>query len=104
AKYSVPVLEDNAYAGFSSGDSPGPVAAYAPASAEILTVGSLAKALWGGLRIGWLRSTTDVIERLARYKVRADLASPVLDQAVAARLLPRLGTIAKARTDDMQGR
>ncbi len=107
AKFGVPVLEDNAYAGFSAGSpsgSPGPVAAYSPAGAEILTVGSLAKALWGGLRIGWLRASTEVTERLARYKVRADLASPVLDQALAARLLPQLGEIAKSRTEAMLGR
>jgi len=108
ARYEVPVLEDNAYTSFASSapgsTPPPPVAAYAPAQAEMLTVGSLAKAAWGGLRIGWVRAPGEITERLARYKVRADLASPVLDQALAARILPKLGAIAAGRTETMRAR
>ncbi|MFI0450217.1 hypothetical protein [Actinomadura sp. 6N118] len=37
-----------------------------------------------------MRAPADSIQRLARHKALADLGSPVLDQALAARLLPRL--------------
>lgn len=107
ARFGVPLVEDNAYAAFATSTgtpSPPPVAAYAPANAEVLTIGSLAKAAWGGLRIGWVRGPGEVIERLARHKVRADLASPVLDQAVAARLLPAITDIAAARAAAMRPR
>lgn len=110
ARFEVPVLEDNAYTSFdatSAGEDSGPlppIVGYAPDGAEVITVGSLAKAVWGGLRMGWLRAPGGIIERLARYKVLADLASPVLDQALAARILPRLDTIAAGRARVLQAR
>ncbi|MBE1469509.1 PLP-dependent aminotransferase family protein [Kibdelosporangium phytohabitans] len=104
AQYRVPVLEDNAYAGFptlSGAQAPPPIAAFAQThdDAQILSVGSLAKSVWAGLRIGWVRGPSAVIERLARYKARADLGNAVLDQALAARLLPKLTDITAARRE-----
>jgi DNA-binding transcriptional MocR family regulator len=102
ARHRVPVLEDNAYTGFaglSGVAAPPPIGSYAPADAEILSVGSLAKTVWAGLRIGWVRGPAPIIERLARYKARADLGTAVLDQALAARLLPKITDIAAARRE-----
>jgi DNA-binding transcriptional MocR family regulator len=89
ARQGVTVVEDNAYPG------PPPIAAYA--SHEVLSIGSLTKPVWAGLRIGWIRGPASAIERLARLKALADLGSPVFDQAIAARLLPSLPSIAAAR-------
>ncbi|TDB91583.1 PLP-dependent aminotransferase family protein [Actinomadura sp. KC216] len=96
AEHRVPVLEDNAY-DIGGASRPPPIAAYAPRGAEVLSADSLAKSVWGGLRTGWVRAPAGTIERLARHKALADLGSPVLDQALAARLLPRLPEIAAAR-------
>jgi len=107
ARFGVPVLEDNAYPGFAalSGKAlPPAVSSYSRGDAEILTVGSLAKAVWAGLRIGWVRGPAATIERLARYKARADLGGPVLDQVLAARLLPKIADIAGARSATLRGR
>ncbi|WP_206670992.1 PLP-dependent aminotransferase family protein [Streptomyces sp. CB01881] len=106
AAHGVTVLEDSAHeAALAPGRTPAPIAA-APAAggaggtgAAVLTVGSLAKAVWGGLRIGWLRAPRPVVERAARLKALADLGSPLLDQALAARLLPRLPGLAPARAE-----
>jgi DNA-binding transcriptional MocR family regulator len=93
------VVEDNAYSSvLSDGAVPMPLAAYAPADAEVLSIGSLSKAVWGGLRIGWIRAPAPVAERLARHKALVDLGSPVLDQALATRLLPRLPELAATRS------
>ncbi|GIG62096.1 GntR family transcriptional regulator [Longispora fulva] len=97
ARHGVPVLEDNAYsAPLDDAPPPAPLAAYAPADAAVLTVGSLTKSVWAGLRVGWVRAPTETAGRLARLKARTDLGSPVLDQALAARLLPRLPDLAAA--------
>lgn len=104
AEYDVPVLEDNAYSALAGPDVPAPLGAYAPQGSEILTVGSLGKTLWGGLRIGWVRAPAEIIERLARCKALADLGSPVLDQALAARLLPSIDTFAAARSAELRTR
>jgi DNA-binding transcriptional MocR family regulator len=54
---------------------------------QVVTLGSMSKAFWAGLRIGWIRAETDRLARLAQARAGQDLASPVLDQLVAARLL-----------------
>ncbi|MEV7522775.1 PLP-dependent aminotransferase family protein [Streptomyces sp. NPDC091371] len=97
AEHGVTVLEDSAHAAaLAPGQAPPPIAAN-PAGATVLTVGSLAKAVWGGLRIGWIRAPRDTVDRLARLKALDDLGSPVLDQALAARLLPALPALAPER-------
>lgn len=101
ARYDVPVLEDNAYSAFSQADPQAPLAAYAAPGCEVLTVGSLGKAIWGGLRSGWVRAPAEVIERLARRKALADLGSPLLDQALAARLLREIDTLTAARDAEL---
>ncbi|KUJ65738.1 GntR family transcriptional regulator [Streptomyces albus subsp. albus] len=105
ARYGVPLLEDNAYGATQRiGEVPPPVAAWAPPGAEILTVESLGKAIWGGLRIGWVRAPAATVERLARHKALADLGGPLLDQALAARLLPELPALNATRAEVLSDR
>ncbi|MFD9410061.1 PLP-dependent aminotransferase family protein [Streptomyces sp. NPDC059989] len=105
AREGVPVVEDLAYdTRLWDTPEPGPVAAHAPPGAEVLTIGSLAKSVWGGLRIGWLRGPSEVVERLARLKALADLGSPLLDQALAVRLLPRVDGLRAARAVVLRSR
>lgn len=105
ADHEVPVLEDNAYMTYhpESEAVPAPLTAYAPpgAGTEMLSLGSLAKAVWGGLRIGWVRGPAEIVQRLARRKALADIGSPVLDQALAARLMPRLDEILASRAKEL---
>lgn len=103
-RYGVPIVEDNAYAGLAADQELPPLVSYAPGPAEVLTVDSLGKAVWGGLRIGWVRAPSSIIERLARQKAVADLGSPVLDQALAARLLPRLDDLSARRSASLRRR
>ena len=100
----VPLIEDNALEHASlTGTAPLPaVASYAP-DAPILTVGSLSKVLWGGLRVGWIRASEAMIGRLAHCKAVHDLGSPVFTQAIAARLLPRLDTVGAERRAQLVG-
>ncbi|MFD8637695.1 PLP-dependent aminotransferase family protein [Streptomyces sp. NPDC059656] len=97
AEHGAVVVEDNAHAAaLAPGQAPPPIAAH-PAGGTVLTVGSLTKAVWGGLRIGWIRGPREAVEPLARLKALEDLGSPLLDQALAARLLPGLATLAPDR-------
>ena len=81
------VVDDVALADTSLGVGVPPLlASYAP-DASVFTIGSLSKILWAGLRVGWVRASPPVIERLARLKVVADHGSSVVSQIVAARLL-----------------
>ncbi|MFI1447160.1 aminotransferase class I/II-fold pyridoxal phosphate-dependent enzyme [Streptomyces virginiae] len=94
-QHDVAVVEDLAYSGRigSRGKLPPPLGAFASRGGEVLTIGSLSKSVWGGLWVGWLRAEEPVAARFARHKALADLGTPVLDQAVAVRLLPHLAEL-----------
>jgi DNA-binding transcriptional MocR family regulator len=64
-----------------------PAPALAPRGSTVVAVGSMSKAFWAGLRIGWIRGPAGLVRRLAAARAGQDLASPLLDQLVAARLL-----------------
>ena len=54
--------------------APPPLAALAP-EAPIISVGSMSKVFWGGLRIGWVRARQPVIDHLVGFKASADLGT-----------------------------
>lgn len=83
----VPVLEDLALGELAfSGAAPPPIAAFAEGG-TVLSVGSMSKVFWAGLRVGWVRAEPDVVLRLGRLKVVHDLGTSPLTQAIAVRLL-----------------
>ena len=57
------------------------------AAARIVTVGSVGKTVWGGLRLGWIRTDHELIQRIARVRYSSDLGTPILDQLVVLELL-----------------
>jgi DNA-binding transcriptional MocR family regulator len=48
-----------------------------------ITVGSMSKAAWAGLRIGWVRASARTIRELIAVRTAVDMASPMLEQLVA---------------------
>ena len=71
------------------GDNPPPVplAAFGPQQPNLVSVGSLSKLYWGGLRTGWIRAGAGLIARVAAAKAVADLGSAAFAQAITAALL-----------------
>lgn len=84
----VDLVVDESFVDLSVSDveMPPPVAAF-DRHARVLSVGSMSKPYWGGLRVGWVRAPAPVVQRLAAVRAGVDLASPVLDQLVAVQLL-----------------
>lgn len=70
--------------------------------AELVHIGSASKQLWGGLRIGWVRATPQLARRIAAQRGSTDLAVPVFEQLVVARLLPRSAEIAGERREQLR--
>lgn len=68
-----------------------------PDDDRIIRVASLGKTVWGGLRVGWIRAAPDIVRRLASGRPVHDLGTPEIEQAIAARLVPRLDEIARQR-------
>jgi DNA-binding transcriptional MocR family regulator len=71
-----------------SGLEPRPLATIDP-DAPIISVGSLSKVHWGGLRVGWLRANESLIAYLAGVKATADLGTSAVSQVIAGILLER---------------
>jgi DNA-binding transcriptional MocR family regulator len=64
--------------------APPPLAAFGDGH---LSVGSLSKTAWGGLRIGWVRAEAETVRRLTAVAVRSTMAGPVVEQLAACALL-----------------
>ncbi len=75
--------------------APAPMATFVRERA--ITIGSLSKAVWGGLRVGWVRADPPVIHRLAGARAAIDLASPLFEQIVATHAIARLDEILAER-------
>ena len=98
------VVEDESLADLAFRDEPPPPIAAFARRAPVLTIGSMSKLFWGGLRVGWVRGPRALIARLTRLKVTTDLAGSPLGQALAARLLPRRDEVARARRKESRAR
>ncbi|MEU9236875.1 PLP-dependent aminotransferase family protein [Streptomyces subrutilus] len=79
--------------------APPPLASLAPrgGAEHVITIGSLSKTHWGGLRVGWIRATAKMITELTSVRVCADMTGSVLDQLVALPLMEGLERALPAR-------
>ncbi|WP_102923374.1 PLP-dependent aminotransferase family protein [Streptomyces noursei] len=66
------------------GAKPEPFAAHMPTA---VSVGSVSKSVWGGLRIGWIRAFPSLLQRLEKARPATDLGTPVVEQLATAVLL-----------------
>ena len=82
-------VDDMTMAELPLGDTPPPppLGALAPRQPNLVSVGSLSKLYWGGLRTGWVRAGAGLIARVAAAKAAADLGSAAFPQAIVAALL-----------------
>ncbi|MGY1694864.1 PLP-dependent aminotransferase family protein [Geodermatophilus sp. SYSU D00814] len=80
-------------------DDQGPLPPYAAGlpDAATVTVGGLSKAVWGGLRIGWLRTDAALAASLGAVLGRRQLSVGPLDQLAAAALVRDLDTVLAGR-------
>ncbi|WP_406320541.1 PLP-dependent aminotransferase family protein [Streptomyces sp. NBC_01637] len=82
------------------GASPEPFAIHMPTA---ISIGSVSKSIWGGLRIGWIRATPSLLERVRQTRYATDLGTPVVEQLATAILLnedqtQRPGTLQQLRS------
>jgi DNA-binding transcriptional MocR family regulator len=67
----------------------------------VLTIGSASKVFWGGLRVGWIRSSPHMVRRLAAARSAMDLGIPVIEQLVTARLLADAEAVTTVRRTEL---
>jgi DNA-binding transcriptional MocR family regulator len=80
---------------------PRPFAAHAR-STTVVTVGSMSKVGWGGLRVGWLRADAATTTRLAALRSRQDLGSPLVEQLACRHLLADLDAVRRHRVGELR--
>ena len=92
------MLADESYLGLGLADDlpdVEPLAAHDPE--RVISIGGLSKSAWGGLRIGWIRAATPLVQRLGAARPSMDIANPLLEQLVALQLLDRFDSILAER-------
>jgi DNA-binding transcriptional MocR family regulator len=82
ARFGVTVVDDTSFADLTLDKEAVP-----PPLPGAMLVGTASKLFWGGLRVGWVRTTPELVDRLVGLRRAADLATPVADQLVTADLL-----------------
>jgi DNA-binding transcriptional MocR family regulator len=99
------VVTDETFAELAVDDvpRPRPLAAH-DGDGRVISIGSVSKLVWGGLRIGWIRAGQALVRRLAEARDAVDLASPVLEQLIVAELLGQVPAIAAHRRATLRER
>jgi DNA-binding transcriptional MocR family regulator len=70
----------------------------------VLTVGSMSKSFWGGLRIGWIRAERSTLATVAAVRPSIDLGTPILEQLSAAKLLTTRDSVLPPRREMIRAR
>lgn len=97
-RYDVAVIEDNTLAALTfPGVSRPETFLDACRSAPVVSIGSLSKVCWAGLRLGWIRAPQPLIEQTMYRRLSIDLGASAPSQLIALSLLPHLDDIAAER-------
>jgi DNA-binding transcriptional MocR family regulator len=78
-----------------------PYAAFARGDRAV-TVGTLSKSFWAGLRVGWLRAEAALVQRLTAAAAHGQMSGPVLEQLAACHLLDAAETTLRAHRDRLR--
>ena len=70
----------------------------------VLTIGSMSKSFWIGLRIGWIRAELSTLATIAALRPSIDMGTPILEQLTAARLLAVADDILPERREILRSR
>ncbi|MFL0174893.1 PLP-dependent aminotransferase family protein [Mycobacterium sp. SMC-13] len=84
---------------------PPPLASYLESRRDlVITVGSMSKSFWGGLRVGWIRAERSTLAAIAAVRPTIDLGTAIVEQLASADLLRQADTVLPARRDMLRAR
>jgi DNA-binding transcriptional MocR family regulator len=70
----------------------------------VLTIGSVSKTFWGGLRIGWIRAERSTLATIAALRPSIDMGTPIIEQLAAAALFAVADDVLAERRDILRAR
>ncbi|MGX9673168.1 MocR-like transcription factor YczR [Mycobacterium sp. HM-7] len=84
---------------------PPPLASYLESRRElVITVGSMSKSFWGGLRVGWIRAERSTLAAIAAVRPTIDLGTAIVEQLASADLLRQADAVLPARREMLRAR
>jgi DNA-binding transcriptional MocR family regulator len=98
ASTGVTVIADEIMRDLDLRDPPAPV----PRIRGAITVGSLSKTVWSGLRTGWIRAPARLIRELLLNPLCATCTAPPLEQLTASELFPELDALISQRSSELR--
>ncbi|GAB3671841.1 PLP-dependent aminotransferase family protein [Actinocorallia lasiicapitis] len=69
---------------------------------RVISVGSASKLFWGGLRVGWIRTTIPQANRLALAREPMDIGTAILDQLITIELFRRVDEVRAERSSQLR--
>ncbi|KQU47151.1 aspartate aminotransferase [Rhodococcus sp. Leaf278] len=99
-RHAVLTIVDEVAADLSLDDSPDiePFGAATPDIATV-TIGSISKTVWGGLRVGWVRAEAGLLARVTATYARRQLSASIFDQLAAVELMGKYDEVRRVRAD-----
>ncbi len=70
----------------------------------VLTIGSMSKSFWGGLRIGWIRAERSTLATISALRPAIDMGTAIFEQLAAARLLAVADDVLPERREILRAR
>ncbi|MEV5986364.1 PLP-dependent aminotransferase family protein [Streptomyces sp. NPDC052051] len=98
SRHRVTVIADETMRDLDLRERPEPV----PRIRGAVLIGSTSKAIWAGLRIGWIRAATPLISRLQSSHLADPLSAPPMQQLIAAELLGDLESVLQRRRGELR--
>ncbi|WP_317713698.1 MocR-like transcription factor YczR [Williamsia muralis] len=95
-----PAIVDETMADLCLDDNP--ATSFALYDRRTISIGSVSKSIWGGLRIGWVRASTETVQQLAHARSALDLGTPYMEQIAAATLLDSLDDFLPQRLEQLR--
>jgi DNA-binding transcriptional MocR family regulator len=84
---------------------PPPMAAAMTARRDlVITVGSVSKSFWGGLRVGWIRAERSTLATIAAVRPSIDMGTAIVEQLAAAHLFARADELLPERRELLRHR
>ncbi|GHH36907.1 MocR-like transcription factor YczR [Lentzea cavernae] len=96
-KARTPLVVDETLVELALDGSPEPLPMAVFGGDSVVTLGSASKSHWGGLRIGWIRASAEIVHRLLSTRAAIDLGTPVFEQLVLAALLESPESVLRQR-------
>ena len=81
------VVDESLVGAWHEASTPAPMASLVARPDLVVTIGSMSKSFWGGMRVGWVRADRTTVARLAAVRSAMDTGTPILEQLAAAELL-----------------